>query len=158
MTYTAKGTGLKVSQWVVGVYVSQYIQTTLTYVNFHAIRWSHDPYGDGIGVTFNNNTISLPAGKYYIQAMLHAYESSSQTLSLTYGVYHNGNQIGYEGHITTYDPTSPPPLKDQTARAYLETNTTTSIQVGGTSSSGVIQINRMAGAGTVARVLIWRIA
>lgn len=159
MTYPAKSSELLMSSWVVKA-TGQSIGTSLTAITYDTnIVEEVDTYGSGI--TVNNSSITLPAGDYYLQASLNAYYAGSSTHQFNYAFYDGASQIGYQGSLNTWIVTTPTPLRDQTARAFISVTSPTNIEVKGSCTSASITINTSAynyNTSHLGRVLIWRIA
>lgn len=160
MTYPAKSSELLMSSWVVQTTIGQSIGTALTAITYDTnIVEEIDPYGSGI--TVNSSSITLPAGDYYLQANLNTYYGASSSHRLNYAFYDGASQIGYQGSINTWVVTTPTPLRDQTARAFISVTSPTNIEVKGSCTSANITLNTNAYSYNSyhrGRVLIWRIA
>jgi hypothetical protein len=159
MTYPAKSSELMMSSWVVKA-TNQSIGTSLTAITYDTnIVEEIDPYGGGI--TVNSASITLPAGGYYLQASLNAYYGASSSHQFNYAFYDGASQIGYQGSLNTWVVTTPTPLRDQTARAFISVTSPTNIEVKGSCTSANIVMNTPAYSYNtmhLGRVLIWRIA
>jgi hypothetical protein len=108
--------------------------------------------------------VTLPAGKYFVQARLAIYRAASGTWGGQWYIFKrvgaSNVQIGYEGRRYGIVHIGDPQMTGS-ARAYIESDGTTEIGVEAQAISATITLNSTAtygiNYGGACRILIWRV-
>lgn len=157
---------LKMSSYVATCINNQSISTA-AYQNVGldgAMDTNVNTFGTTPTASTSTDRILLPAGKYFIQARLAIYRSSSSTWGGQWYIFKRSGasnvQVGYEGRrygiVYIGDP-----QKTSSARAYVESDGTTEIGVEAQAINATITLNSTATYGAQysgkSRILIWRV-
>lgn len=164
MTYVSEVTKLKMSIFHITVTHDQtgFSSTDWGKVNLNSSYTTHhDPFGDGITIDTTDDYITLPAGKYYINARLGAYLNGHSWSECAIFNYDTTTKLGFEGREHTYLDYNKNPANSEHAKAYVETNSNINIQIKARAGSTSVKLSdtQYTNSTTTAfpRVLIYRL-
>tara|TARA_R100000278_G_C5469408_1_gene163921 strand:+ start:1231 stop:1731 length:501 start_codon:yes stop_codon:yes gene_type:complete len=165
MTYLAAAKKGKLSVYILNLQTNQAISST-TYVDVNLTSGYQtvvNQFSSSLSVNFNTDMVTLPSGKYFLDARMSSKRSSIGSWGVEYQWFEydgsNKNAIGYEGRevgsLAIGDP-----AKNEHARAYIESDGTQQIgmfvkKIAG--SSPEIEDTQYANYGGRGRCMIWRI-
>ena len=163
MSFVPEITKLKLSIFHIRITDNQsgFSSSTWGKVNLSAITTHHDPFEDGATINTSDDYITLPAGKYYINARLGAYRNGHSWTECAIHNYDTTTQLGFIGKDYTYLDYNKNPSKSEHAKAYIETNSSINIQIkaraghGGTELSDTTYTN--SGTTAFPRILVYRL-
>ena len=152
------------SVFILGNVHNQSSSTDQTYVDYQITSTVTTPINQfSTTLSIANNRVTLPSGKYYLEARLYVYKASTFTWAAEYGWYSwdgsSRTQIGYlgreQGAVAMSDP-----HRHEHAAAYIESDGTAVIGLQFKSTSNTSQVvsstNYVTYAGQ-SRLMIWRI-
>lgn len=124
-----------------------------------------NPFGTTPTISTSTDRITLPAGKYFIQARLAIYRAAAGAWGGQWYIFKRSGasnvQIGYEGRRYGIVHIGDPQMTGS-ARAYIESDGTTEIGVEAQAISAQITLNSTATYGVTysgkSRILIWRVS
>jgi len=165
MTYLADAKKGKLSAFILNLTTNQTISST-SYVDVSlssGYATVVNQFSISLSVSFTNNRVTLPSGKYFLDARMSSKRSALGTWGVEYQWFEydgvSKNEIGYEGRevgaVAIGDP-----AKNEHARAYIESDGTQQIglfvkKIAG--SNPEIEDTQYATYGGRGRCMIWRI-
>ncbi len=119
----------------------------------------NDPFGDNISINGTNDYITLPAGKYYINARVGAYYNGHKYSECAIFNYDTSEMIGFSGQEHTYLDYNKNPAKSEHAKAYIESDSEIKIQLRARASHSSLELSRTAPTQGSAypRILVYRL-
>lgn len=123
-----------------------------------------NPFGTTPTISTSTDRITLPAGKYFIQARLAIYRAGSGTWGGQWYIFKrvgaSNVQVGYEGRRYGIVHIGDPQMTGS-ARAYIESDGTTEVGVEAQAITSTITLNSTATYGVAmsgaSRLMIWRV-
>ena len=164
LTYLSKSTQGKLSVYILNVATNQNINSDgyrdleLT-TGYETVV---NQFSDSLTIDTTNHRVTLPSGKFYLDARLMTKSSSTGTWGSEYRWYEwdgsSRNALGYEGRevgaLAIGDP-----HKNEHARAYIESDGTAiiGIEVQRTNTNIEIEDTQYDSNSGLSRCMIWRI-
>jgi len=164
MTYLGSNK-LKLSQHIFTTTDDQSKSTTSAIVSLGStIYTQHNYFNYTPTVSTSNNRITLPPGKYYLEAALSVARSVAGTWNIEYNwKSYNASSasyvdIGHEGRENGF-PNSGNPYKNQIAIAYIEDTNNIELSVWslGSSSYTINQTTYLPNYGGKSRLAVWKL-
>ena len=165
MTYLTEAKKGRLSVYILNLTSNQGVSST-TFVDVSlssGYQTVVNQFSTSLSISFSNNRVTLPSGKYFLDARMSAKRTSTGSWGVEYKWFEydgsSKNEIGYEGRevgaLAIGDP-----AKNEHARAYIESDGSQQIglfvkKIAG--SNPEIEDTQYANNGGRGRCMIWRI-